>query len=216
MKKNYFKQLFISVSFLVLVSCANDPAPHLEDIDVNHQLEIEVDSTVPSGSGEKSLDKDTIVSDLAKSQTSSNTNAKQKANAENSSLSSLDQEEVRTADNLEGELNNKVNRKANPDNYNGTGSLNTESRIELVPIFKEEEKEKYYVQFLVKVHKLSKQELEKVFPDSQRVYVVQYHGLYNYCLGQFDTESAANTHKSVVEKKFSLKDAQVVTYKEAW
>ncbi len=126
------------------------------------------------------------------------------------------EENIKTAEDLSGELNNKVNRKVNPDNYNGVSEPESESDVNLVPVFTEDQLDNYFVQVLVKVHKLSKSEIVSYFKNKEKVYVVQNEGLYKYCLGNFETEGEAQAYKKEVDKKYNFKNIQVVTFKQAW
>ncbi len=123
---------------------------------------------------------------------------------------------IKTSKDLGNIMDEEVNRQANPDNSNGIAEIKSDSDIKLIPVFTDADKAKYYVQVIVKVHKMSKSELSKVFSDSQKVYIVNYQGLYKYCVGQFNTEKEAKAYKTKTDKKYGFKGSQVVTYKEAW
>jgi len=121
-----------------------------------------------------------------------------------------------TAADLEKEVNQKVNRVVNPDNDNGSFEIKEDATISVIPVITAEDKGKYYVQFKIKVSKLSKSDLSKFFPDSQKIYVVQHQGLYKYSVGQFDNEEDAIEYKKQVDKEFGFKNSEVTTYSDAW
>jgi hypothetical protein len=121
-----------------------------------------------------------------------------------------------TAEDLESELSKKVNVSVNPDNDNGAFEIKEDAQITVVPIITEDDKSKYYVQFTIKINKISKVDLSKFFPDTQKIYVVQHKGLYKYSVGQFDDEKAAAEYKKVVDKEFKFTKSEVATYSEAW
>lgn len=121
-----------------------------------------------------------------------------------------------TAADLEKEVNQKVNRVVNPDNDNGSFEIKEDATISIVPVLTAEDKGKYYVQFKIKVTKMSKSDLAKFFPNSQKIYVVQHQGLYKYCVGQFDNEEDAIEYKKQVDKEFGFKNSEVTSYSDAW
>jgi len=121
-----------------------------------------------------------------------------------------------TAADLENEVNVKVARAANPDNDNGSFEIKEDATINIVPVLSAEDKAKYYVQFKIKVSKISKADLSRFFPDTQKIYVVQHQGLYKYCVGQFDNENDAKVYKKQVDKEFGFKNSEVATYSDAW
>lgn len=215
--------LFIAIfASLMVVSCQNDtPQPSAEP--VNESAENVVVNSSPA------VDSDVVTNELSNNDNSkvkeSNktkkvSNYTEKATAKlekkQSKGSEEKQEVVKTAEDLSGELDNEVNRQANPDNYNGVAKIDSNSNINLVPVFSEKDLNKYYVQVAVKVRKMSKAKLAQVFLSTEPVYVVQNEGLYKYCLGKFDTEAEATAYKKEVDKKYNFKDSQVVTYKQAW
>lgn len=121
-----------------------------------------------------------------------------------------------TAEDLESELSKKVNVAANPDNDNGAFEIKEDAQITVVPILTDADKAKYYVQFTIKINKISKVDLSKFFPDTQKIYVVQHKGLYKYCVGQFDDEKTAADYKKIADKEFKFTKSEVATYSEAW
>ena len=121
-----------------------------------------------------------------------------------------------TAEDLEKEVNVKVARVVNPDNDNGSFEIKEDATITVVPVLTAEDKGKYYVQFKIKVSKISKSDLAKFFPESQKIYVVQHQGLYKYCVGQFDNEEDAKAYKKKVDKEFGFKSSEVASYSDAW
>jgi len=121
-----------------------------------------------------------------------------------------------TAEDLESELSKKVNVAANPDNDNGAFEIKEDAQITVVPIITDADKAKYYVQFTIKINKISKVDLSKFFPDTQKIYVVQHKGLYKYCVGQFDDEKTAADFKKIADREFKFTKSEVATYSEAW
>jgi len=121
-----------------------------------------------------------------------------------------------TAEDLEKEVNVKVARVANPDNDNENFEIKEDASLIVVPVLTAEDKAKYYVQFKIKVSKISKSDLSRFFPDTQKIYVVQHQGLYKYCVGQFDNEEDAKVYKKMVDKEFGFKSSEVATYSDAW
>ncbi len=121
-----------------------------------------------------------------------------------------------TAEDLESEVEKKVNIVINPDNDNGNFEIKEDATIDVVPILTDADKAKYYVQFTIKVNKISKADLSKFFPDSQKIFVVQHQGLYKYCVGQFDDEEKAKAYKVKVDKEFGFKHSEVTNYSDAW
>ncbi len=121
-----------------------------------------------------------------------------------------------TSKDLEKEDNKKVNIVVNPDNDNSAFEIKEDATITVVPILSAQDKAKYYVQFTIKISKISKADLATYFPESQKIYVVQHLGLYKYCVGQFDKEEEAVAYKTIADKEFNFKKSEVATYSDAW
>jgi hypothetical protein len=124
--------------------------------------------------------------------------------------------EPATAQDIDNELNTGINRKMNPDNYNGVNELKNESKVELIPIISDTDKSKFYVQFAEKPTKMSKSDLLKISSKLQKVYVINHLGVYKYCVGKFETEAEASAYKMKVPAEFGLKNTQVSTFADAW
>lgn len=207
---------------LMVVSCQNEtPQPTVEP--VNESAENVVVNSSPA------VDSDVVTNELSnndnegiieevKYEEVSQKNDKNEAKLDEKQVKPVEDKEetIVTAEDLSGELDNEVNRQANPDNYNGVADIDTKSSINLVPVFSEKDLNSYYVLIAIKVHKMSKSELSQLFPSSESVYVIQNEGLYKYCLGKFETEAEALSYKKDIDKKYSFKDSQVVTFKQAW
>ncbi len=232
MEMRMFKLLFLAFCGFIIAGCQNDNTTNNDDVDTNSNVSAVVntekqtntadtlsnmaaqDTIAPiNATADKNVSKTQIVS---KSQNEEKISSKAKTKKIDKPIEPTKKEAVETAEDLSAELNNEVNRQANPDNYNGVAEVKKEYNVNLIPVFSDADLAKYYVQVAIKVHKLSNDELSKMFSDSETVYVVQFEGLYNYCLGKFDKESQANDYKKQVDKKYKFKDTEVKTYKQAW
>jgi hypothetical protein len=233
-------KLFFAIAFLASVlSCQNETSntesnAEEKNVEVNASKEVkedvkEVDNSAENGAvvednivSEKENEKtkpDEVVAEtkVEKKVEKSSADVK-KANIDEANNTDKEKvkEEIKTAEDLSGELNNKVNRQANPDNYNGVAEPESESDVNVVPVYTDDQLDNYFVQVLIKVHKLSKSELMNTFNSKEKVYVVQNEGLYKYCLGNFEDEADANAYKKEIDKKYKFEDTQVVTFKQAW
>ena len=215
-----YKSIIIGVfTFAIMTSCLQDEAVNEQD-----EVVIEDNYAITIDSNSKSTNSiDTLSSSEPQQQTQNQSSSNQKTinvNSDNKS-SNIDPkdnaaEELATAEDLEAEMKNKVNRNVNPDNQNGVADIDKESYINLIPVYSATDKSKFYVQFATKVHKISKSDLAKIFKDTQDIYVIQNQGLFQYCVGQFEDEATANNYKKKADKEFGFKDSQVVSFKQAW
>lgn len=212
--------LLVIFAFLTVVSCKNDTTPQAEKIiDVVENEVVIVPSTMDSSVIIAEVPKDDKEEEEVQTKTdkvSSTASTQTKLTKKQITEVISEEEAIKTAEDLSGELNNEVNRKANPDNYNGVKEIDTIVNVMLVPVYSEPDLNKYFVQVAVKVHKMSRVELGKIFPSNEAVYILQHEGLYKYCLGKFDTENEAANYKKDIDKKYKFKDTQVVTFQQAW
>lgn len=217
-----FSLIIAIFAFLMVVSCQNDTTPPSVE-PVNEPIENEVvNSTQPADSivvsNELSDNDSEEVTDANTSIQLSHQKVNAKAKIENKEEKlAVDKEQtIKTAEDLSGELNNEVNRQANPDNYNGVAEIDSKSDVKLVPVFTDAELNNYFVQVAIKVRKMSKSELGQIFPSTETIYIVQHEGLYKYCMGKFESEAEAVAYKKQIDKKYNFQDTQVVTFKQAW
>jgi len=207
------KLFFLFFSLLVFLSaCQQNESANTDDVVSSDvpvaDFVVENDSTTPE-----------YIENTDNSSEQLQANRKTDSNEDTQEIASTKEQiskEISTAADLELEMNNKVNKNVNPDNYNGISEIKNESHILVIPVYSDADKAKYYVHFATNVHKYSKTDLAKIFKDTQEVYVIQNQGLFQYCLGQFELEDAANNFKLEVDKKFGFKDSQVVNFEEAW
>ncbi len=210
------KLFFLVFSLLVFLSaCQQNESANTDDV-VSSDVPV-ADFVVENDSAKSEYIENTDNSDNSKEQLQAN--SKIDSNEDTQEIPSTKEQiskEISTAADLELEMNNKVNKNVNPDNYNGISEINNESHILVIPVYSDADKAKYYVNFATNVHKYIKTDLAKIFKDTQEVYVIQNQGLFQYCLGQFEFKDAADNFKLEVDKKFGFKDSQVVNFEEAW
>jgi len=221
------KILNISIVLLLIFlvsSCQNDVKVEKEDqpIIVVDDTNITESISIKEHVEEKDVPQKVVVKTKAKAAVITNEKAEKidKKEIDKKEIDKKDEGEINmreeTAADLENEVNVKVARVANPDNDNGSFEIKEDATIAIVPVLTAEDKAKYYVQFKIKVSKMSKADLSRFFPDTQKIYVVQHQGLYKYCVGQFDVEEDAKTYKKQVDKEFGFKNSEVATYSDAW
>jgi hypothetical protein len=213
--------LIFGIILWFVASCANDPEP-LKSTETLDSIVEPIAASTGDISPEKQDASNPQVSTASDSKQEMSKEKETKAKSADSPKAdkkSQTTEEVNqdvTAEDIDSQLNNKVNTRVNPDNANATTEVQKMKLVNLIPVYSEKDKAKYYVQFCEKARKATQKELVAKLAENERVYVVEHLGLYKYCLGQFDSQEQAQQFKLKIDKQYGLKDTEVVSYSNSW
>ncbi len=93
---------------------------------------------------------------------------------------------------------------------------NTGIEKSFIKIDSEETRAFYRVEILTSPKELKSEDFLATIPNIKNIYLIEQDGLFKYSLGEFDTAEEAETYMSELIKTYTIPDAFVTKYNNAW